>query len=185
MYKDLFHKLKVGAPLFAGVQVTADGYLGNVLDRRDLSDPDGDLIGFIMTVDAAATADATNFIEFEVHEADEKTSATALTSGAKAADADILGWTDNGVRSRVTNPNFDANAVETTRTDLQYNQDGFYPKVDATTMAGHAFWFAYRGYKTCLQIYANETGTADVTVTCIPVYASRKTRNMVNPATTT
>lgn len=182
MYKDLFHQLQIRAPLASGVQVTASGKIGNVLDRRDLDDPDGDLVGLIIVADAVATASAGNELQLELHEADEKSAADTLTNGAKAADADVLGYTEDGVRSVSANPDFDATKTETTQTEQPNLQDGVMPLINDTDQAGKAFWVAYRGYKNCVQVFAAETGTADATFTIIPVIASRQTRNLVNPA---
>lgn len=182
LYRDIFHLFKVGPPLFVNLSVTADGFLGDVLDRRDLDDPDGDLVGLILVADAVTTADGTNFIDFEIFEADEKSSPTALISGTKVDDTDILGFTDDGIRSVIPNPDFDATQPETVQAEDVNLQDGFFPRIDATAQAGHSFWFSYRGERDVIQIFANETGTADANVTCVPVFGSMKTRNMVNPA---
>lgn len=180
---DLFHTLKVGAPLFSNAQVTASGAIGNVLDRRDLDDPDGLLVGFILHTDLVAAADGSNYLQIEIYEADEKTNPTTLTSGTLVADADLLGFTADGVRSVSANPDYDSTQPEGVREPDPNIQNGFLPLINATTLVDMAFFFAYRGYSNCVQVYANETGIADATFTCIPVYMSRAgaTQNLVNP----
>lgn len=192
-YNDIFHQLEFGAPLFSGVQITAAGKLGNVLDRRDLVDPDGDLIGFVLHTDAVATADAANYITIVLHHADEKTDGQTLTDGAKVnvgtgsqgegsgSDSDVLGYTVDGVRQVKANPAYDATLTATAQTEQKNLQDGVFPKLNDTALAGKIFFFCYRGYKDVLQLFAEETGSADVTVTAFPVFSSRRTRNLVNP----
>jgi hypothetical protein len=179
VYDDIFHRLQVGAPLFAGEQVTADGMVGNVLDLRDKQP--GDLVGFILLTDAVATADADNHLQVQLYEADEKDDATTLTGGGtQVADADVIGFTVDGERSRVVNPDHDLTAPEGTRVGLPFLQDGFLPLINDTDLAGKAFWFSYRGYKNCLQFRVEETGAADATLTCVPVFAAaNRTYNLV------
>ena len=184
MMKDIFHAISNGAPLFSGLQITGPGKLGNVLDRRDLDDPSGDLIGFFLHVDAVAAADADNFIDVVIWEADEKDDATTLTAGAKAEEADILGYTRDGVRSVIANPDFDATATATTVSEPKFLQDGTFPRINDLAPVGTVLWFAYRGHKDVIQLFAEETLTADVTLTAFPVFGSMRTRNLVNPRPT-
>lgn len=180
-HRDMFHSLKVAASALDYEQLTATKADAPVFDFRDHRP--GQIVGFLVTVHAAATADASNYFEFELWEADEKASGTALTSGTKVADGDLLGYTADGVRSRTVNPAYDATLPSVTQTEKQYLQDGYVPKLDATADAGKVFFFAYRGYKKCLQIRPTETGTADVTVSAVTIVMSGESVNLVNPAT--
>lgn len=179
-YKDMFHELEFGAPIVDHEQITASGKLGDVLDRTALDDPDGDLIGFLAICDAVGAGDASNYFELTVHEATSKTDDQTLGAGEAIADEkDVLGYTKNGVRAVAANPDYDASQADVAQTELKNVQDGTWPKVYE---AGKSYWFAYRGYEDFLQIFGAETGNADVTVTVVPAFSSKRTRNLVNPA---
>lgn len=129
------------APQYSGAALTASKADLPVVDRRDLAA--GIEVVFDVTLPAVATADSTNYMDFEIFEADEKTSSTALTSGTKAAAADVMGPILNDVAPE---PKDFANQF----------------RVNATTMAGKRFQIQYLGYKPCIQLRITETGTASV-----------------------
>ena len=152
--RDLFTQLIAAAQALASTAMTATKTDCPVVDLRDF--PAGSVVGFLVHVTAAGTADASNFFEFLLHEADEKTSSTALTSGTLVADADLLGFTRDGVLISGEGPN---------------------PVVNSTTDAGKVFWFSYRGYKNCVQLVPTETGTAAITASAIPIVFTGGTVN--------
>lgn len=180
--KDIFHWVKVGPSALDYEALTATKTDAPVFDFRDHRP--GTLLGFLVTAHAVTTADATNYFEVEAWESDEKTSATALdANAAKVANADILGYTENAVRSRTTNPAYDSTLPSTTQTEKKYLQDGYVPRINATGQAGSVFFFAYRGYKKCVQLRPTETGTSAVTLSAVAVVYNGETVNLVNPAT--
>lgn len=180
MHRDIFHYLKAIAALAYG-QLTATKTDALVIDRRD--HPTSQIVGFIVTVPAVTAADGSNFFEFELWEADDKASGTALdASAAKVSNEDILGYTVNGVRSVTANPAHDPTEPASISTELANLQNGFVPRVNAVGQAGAVFFFQYRGYKPCLQLRPTETGTADITAVAVAVLYNGETVNLVNPA---
>lgn len=159
--RDFFTSLKVPAANLNAVQVTGDKADAPVIDLRD-EDPNA-TVGFLILPTAVATADATNFLDLEIWEADEKTSTTALTAGAKAADDDVLGPAKDGALLDDAAP--------------MLNQ----VRINATGLAGSVYFLQYRGYKPCVQLQVAETGTADATFVVIPVIVAGRMQNMKAP----
>lgn len=191
-YKDIFSGLTIGPALFNNLNVSAAGKLGLVLDRRDLEDPAGDLVGFAVIAHAIATATPTDFIKLVLHEADEKSDASTLINGAivnvgtgtegSGSDSDVLGYAVDGVREVIVNPAFDDVQPATTQTEGKFIQDGVFPLIDDTGLAGAVFWLSYRGYKDVLQFFAEKgPGSVSGNFTAFPITGSMRTRNLVNP----
>lgn len=157
--QDLFHELKV-IEAFANTQFTATSAATLVLDRRTYSP--NVRVGILITINLAATADATNYFDFQVYEAAEKTSTTALTSGTVVAAADMTGWTRNGT--------LDENSLT-------------WPRVNATTQAGDVFWQQYQGTANVIQIRPTEVLTADLTCTAAWVLYNGQTQNLMSSYT--
>lgn len=159
--RDFFTSLKVPAANLNAVNVTADKADAPVIDLGD--EKPGAVVGFLVLPTVVNTADGSNFLDVEIHEADAKTSDTALTGGAKAADDDVLGPALDGALQ-------DDDAPMLNRI-----------RINATTLAGSVFFFQYRGYKQFVQIQVAETGTADATLVVIPIIYSGDTENIKDP----
>lgn len=156
--RDLFTSIKVAKAITSGLQLTADNAAQPVVDLRD--EKPGAIVAFLVHLQTVATADGSNLFKASIFEADEKTSSTALTAGAKAADDDVLGPAKDGALADEANPK--KNEI----------------LVNATTLEGSTFMLQYRGYKNCVQLQFDETGTADITVTVIPLISSGDTENV-------
>ena len=151
---DVFHAFKV-IEAFADTAITGDLSNTLVLDRPDYA-PNVRVCGIIQ-VRLATTADATNFVDFEIWEGTAAATTTSLTGGAIAAAASISGWTRNGT--------LDENSLT-------------WPRVNATTQAGDVLFFQYKGTANTIQIQPNETLTADVTVAAVWVLFNGQSQNL-------
>ncbi len=155
---DLFHAIRVTAPVLAHTAMTASTTDCTVVDLRNY--PQGSVVGFVVHVPTVTTVDASNYFTFKLFEADEKASATALTAGTVVANDDILGLVENDVL-------------------LDTDDMASVPvlTVNASGQAGKTYFFQYRGYKPCIQLQPTETGTSAVTASAFALISSGATVN--------
>lgn len=151
---DIFHAFKV-IEAFADTAITGDLSNTLVLDRPDYAP--NVRVGCMIQVRLATTADADNYIDFQVWEGTAAATTTSLTGGAVAAAGSISGWTRNGT--------LDENSLT-------------WPRVNATTQAGDVLWFQYKGTANTIQIQPTETGTANVTVAAVWFLFNGQTQNL-------
>ncbi len=151
--RDLFSILKLGPASLAPTAVTADKADLAVID---LSDYDRNtVVGFMVVCTAQTTLSGSAYFDVEVWEADAASSGTALTSGAKADNDDILGLTENGTLMDST--------TMTTFPNLRIN---------ASSQVGKIYWLQYRGYKPYVQVQLNATGSPSATLMVVPVLSN-------------
>jgi hypothetical protein len=181
-YKDIFSNLRVGTPLFSALTVDFTGAIGDVLNRKDLYDPDGALVGFIVTAHAIAVGTPAANIELQLWESDEITDPQTLTAPTQVDDEYIHGYAMNGSRAVIPNPAYDTSLPPYIQDDRVNLPGPVLPKLDdAAGQADSSFWFQYIGNAEYVQLYSLQTTTGAAVLTCTPVYSSHSMHNMVNP----
>ena len=169
--KDFFHTLIVPGTALASQVITADVTDSLVIDTRDQNP--GTFPGFMVIATAQSTVNGTDFVEFQVHEAEEKTNPTTLDPAtARQVDtgtplregSDLLALTENGLLLDVTtHPTFPV------------------LRIDDAAQVGKVYWFTYRGHFPCIQLQAIIGGTPSITALSIANLYNGDTVNIKEP----
>lgn len=162
--KDFFHWLGSPKPHMADVNLTATKADNPIIDLRASVDRPGTVVVFLLYIRAQTLLNATNSMRFEIWEAIDFDSATALDSVTekKSAADDILGV----VQDDVLLPE------ETPVTGV--------PLINAAAMVGSVFMFQYRGKGKVIQVRPTLVlGSPDFNASIGRIHYSEEMRNLL------